>query len=60
MIPAPGPPGTWPRAPVIVIRSILVSPVATASDWRAPVLRTELVTVPVAVWTASWSATGRD
>src|SRR5215469_6437939 len=57
--PAPGPPGMPPRASSIVIRSVLLRPGTTRSDWGMPVRRTALVTVPAEVVTVSRSATGR-
>src|SRR5215472_3888466 len=58
--PAPGPPGTLPRTPAIVTRSVLVSPPLTASGCVEPVRATALVTDPAAVVTVSRSATGRS
>src|SRR5581483_1003686 len=52
-IPAPAPPDTRRLAPVIVIRSELVSPGLTRSCWTPPVAATWVVTLPAAVETRS-------
>jgi len=59
-IPAPGPPGTPPRAAAIVIRSVLVGPAGTRKGCASLVRITLLVTDPASVLTVSRLATGRD
>src|ERR1700719_1999187 len=59
LIPAPGEPAMTLLAPAIVTRSHLVGPAAAPSGCTEPSGSMVVVTLPAAVLTWSWLATGR-